>query len=269
MGFLKLENKCKELRRTILQIVHDSKASHIGSMFSCLDVVSYLYYNKMNFSKENYKSPERDYFVLSKGHASLVNYAILEDLRIISKEDLFSYYQNGGKLIGHLDGGVEGVEVSTGSLGHGLAIATGIALGNKLNEKDSKTYCLIGDGECNEGSIWESLMFLSGQNLKNLTVIVDGNKLQGYDLCKDIFNTDKLIGMFKALKTNFYDIDGHNFKEIDKTFKEIDKSENEQGNIIFARTIKGKGVSYMENHLEWHYKSPNKEELKKGLEKLI
>ena len=263
-----LIEKCKELRKTIIKIISDTKASHIGSMFSCLDITAYLYYNEMNFSKENYLSPDRDRFILSKGHASLVIYSVLEDLGIISKDILFSYYKDGGKLIGHLDHNVPGVEVATGALGHGLAMAAGIALGNKLNKIDSKTYCLIGDGECQEGEIWESLMFISEKDLKNLIIIVDSNKLQGYDFCRDIFSPKKLIEMLKALELNFYEIDGHNLLEIRDVFQKIKCQQNEKAHIIFANTIKGKGVSYMENKLEWHYKSPNEEQLKQGLEEL-
>ena len=147
-------------------------------------------------------------------------------------------------------------------------MAAGIALGNKLNKVNSKTYCLIGDGECNEGSIWESLMFISEKELKNLIIIIDANKLQAYDYCETILSNKKLTEMLKAINLNYYEIDGHNFSEIKNTFHKIKNNQNKKANIIFARTIKGKGVSYMENKLEWHYKSPKENELKQALEEL-
>ncbi len=257
-----LKLKAKEIRKKILKIIHKSKSSHIGGMLSCIDLLVFLYYKGMNFNKQNYNDASRDYFILSKGHVSLAIYAILEDLKIISLEDLESYCQNGGKLMGHLDNKVPGVEVATGSLGHGLPIAAGIALGNKLNNINSKTYCLIGDGECNEGSIWEALIFIANKNLNNLVVIIDANKLQGYNYCSEICKEAILVNMLKGLNLNFYRINGHDFDEIEKTFDNIKSTTNENSHIVFMDTIKGKGVSFMEDKLEWHYKSPNDEQYK-------
>lgn len=263
-----LINKSKQIRLKILKLVKDSNASHIGSMFSCVDLLVYLYNKQMNFSKENYKSPDRDIFILSKGHASLTVYAVLSDIGILPKKDLDTYHKDGGKLIGHFDHKVPGVEASTGSLGHGLPIAAGIALANKMNKSKSKVYCLIGDGECNEGSIWESFMFMKRSNLGNLTVIIDANKLQGYDYCDEICESNMLKRMLKATDLNFFEIDGHNFDEIKDVFKKIEELSNGKSSIIFANTIKGKGVSFMEDKLEWHYKSPDDSQYKIAEEEL-
>ncbi len=263
-----LENKAKELRRDILRVVSSAKSSHIGSMLSIIEILTYLFYEKMDFNKSNYKNKDRDKFILSKGHASLALYSILSDKEIINKSQLETYCKNGGKLIGHLDHNVEGVEISTGSLGHGLSIATGIALANKLDKLDNKVYCLIGDGECNEGSIWEALIFIANNNLKNLVIFIDANKLQGYDFCDKILPENRLINLLKNLDLNFYEINGHNFSDLQKTFEKISNSNNSKASIVFAHTTKGKGVSFMENKLEWHYKSPNLEELENALEEL-
>jgi len=263
-----LTKKSKQLRRKIFDIVTTSKASHIGSMFSCVDILVYLYYHRMNFNKENYTTNKHDRLILSKGHASLAVYTILNDLKIISDKILNSYYQDGGLLMAHIDSKIQGVEVSTGSLGHGLSIAIGLTMGLKMQKNNSKVYCILGEGECNEGSIWEAFIFLSRLKLNNLVIIVDVNKLQGYDFSDKICNPNILENMLKGTDLNFYKINGHNFEEIENIFYEIDNCKNKKAHIIFADNIKGKGVSFMENNLLWHYRSPNEEEYKKGLKEL-
>lgn len=254
-----LEEKAKKIRRNCLTYVAAAKSSHIGSMLSIADILAYLFYREMK---------KEDRFVLSKGHSSLALYSILADKGTISEEMLKTYYQNGSCLIGHLNHKVPGVSVSTGSLGHGLPLAEGMALAGKIDRKKSKIFCLIGDGECQEGSVWESLIFTSRHDLKNLIIIIDANKLQGYDFCENVFPEKRLIEMLKATGLNFYEINGHDFSEMENTFKKIENSKNEKASIIFAHTIKGKGISFMENKLEWHYKSPDPEQLKCALSEL-
>jgi UDP-glucose 4-epimerase len=254
-----LEEKAKKIRRDCLNQVYSAKSSHIGSMLSCADILAYLFYEEME---------ERDKFVLSKGHASLALYSLLCDKQIISNDELKSYCQNGSCLIGHLNNKVSGVEVSTGSLGHGLPISTGMALAKKIDGKEGKVFCLLGDGECQEGSIWEALIFISAHHLDNLIILIDANKLQGYNLCENIFEEKKLIEMLKSTGINFYEINGHNFNDMTKTFTEIKNKKNNQSSIIFCHTIKGKGISFMENKLEWHYKSPSEEQLKEAISEL-
>ena len=268
MEAAEFHNKCRELRKTILKQITKSKSSHIGSMLSCIELAAYLYYKEMNFSKNSLADPERDRFILSKGHASLVVYAILEDLGIISSKERESYYGDDTYLIGHLNYKVPGVGISTGSLGHGLSIAAGIALGNKLNSSSSRTFCLIGDGETDEGSIWEALMFISRHALKNLAIIVDVNKLQGYPVVSISEKHKSLRKMLKSLDLDFYEIEGHSFEEIESVFEKIRESKTGNASIIFAHTVKGKGISFMEGKLEWHYKSPDENQLRKALDEL-
>ncbi|MFH1840211.1 MAG: transketolase [Nanoarchaeota archaeon] len=263
-----LIEKAKKMRRDIVQIVSSTKSSHIGSMFSIVDILIYLFYEKIEFTKENCMQTNRDKFILSKGHASLALYSILYDKDIITKDDLYSYCKDGSCLIGHLDHKVKGVDVSTGSLGHGLSISAGMALANKMNNNDHRVYCLLGDGECNEGSVWEALIFVSNNKLKNLVIILDANKLQGFDYCEKILPESKLIDLLESMGLNFYEVNGHNFEEMKLLFNKIKDHDNDNATIIFAHTIKGKGVSFMENKLEWHYKSPNEVELKQALMEL-
>jgi len=263
-----LIKKSKTIRKKIFNLVTTSKASHIGSMFSCVDLLVYLYYHRMNFNKKNYTTSKHDRLILSKGHASLAIYTILNDLKIISDKILNSYYQDGGKLMAHMDSTVSGVEVSAGSLGHGLSVAIGIAIGLKTQGNNAKVYCILGDGECNEGSVWEAIIFLSRINVSNLVVIIDANKIQGYDHCNEICKQDTLKNMLNGTDLNFYEINGHSFVEMKKVFEDIDRIKNRKAHIIFANTIKGKGVSFMENKLLWHYHSPDKKEYKEGLKEL-
>lgn len=266
MNKQELIDKSKEIRRMVLQKVACAKSSHVGSMLSIVDIMVYLFYKEIDFTKKNYHKTPRDRFILSKGHASLTLYSILLDKGII--EDLDSYCQDSGYLIGHLNHKVEGVEFSTGSLGHGLPMATGLSLSYKMDNIPNRVYCLIGDGECDEGSIWESLIFISNNNLKSLIILIDANKLQGYDFCDRILPESRLVSMLKSTGLNFYEIDGHNFDEIGKVFQAIKNNDNEKATIVFLHTVKGKGISFMENRLEWHYKSPNEEQLKEALEEL-
>ncbi|MEM3585165.1 MAG: transketolase [Candidatus Woesearchaeota archaeon] len=254
-----LAKKAKKVRKDCLTYVWKAKSSHIGSMLSVVDILTYLIYEKIK---------NGDKVILSKGHASLALYSILADKKIISAEELKSYCQNGSRLIGHLSHKVPGVDVSTGSLGHGLSMAAGIALANKMDNRKNWVYCLIGDGECQEGAVWEAFVFIARHKLKKLVVIVDANKLQGYDFCNKLFPEKKLISMLKATGLNFYEVNGHDFSELRRVFKRVEKNSSEKASIIFAHTIKGKGVSFMENRLEWHYKSPDDKQLEIALKEL-
>lgn len=266
--FSELEQKCRKMRREIVQVVGRVRSSHIGSMFSCLDLVAYLYLCELNFSKKNMNNPDRDRFILSKGHASLAVYVVLAEMGIIPSVDIQKFYADDTHLIGHLNHKVPGVEASTGSLGHGLPMAAGIALGNKLDQRKARTVCIIGDGECDEGSIWESFIWIAQQELKNLIIIVDANRLQGYPIRTMDAKLAMVKQMLKAMPFNYYEIDGHNFHQMHDTFQKIAKHTNTKSTIIYANTVKGKGVSYMEGKLEWHYKSPNEDQTKQALGEL-
>ncbi len=250
-------NIAKKIRRKILYISHKSKSSHIGSSLSIVDIIIVIYFK---FMKKNNNT-----FILSKGHACLAHYCLLNELNYFSKKKLESYGKNNSILMSHSSHKVPGVEISTGSLGHGLPIASGIALSYKIkNLKKKKVFVLMSDGELNEGSNWESLLFVAHKNLNNLIIIIDYNKIQSLDFVNKTIKLEPLKKKFEAFGFSVIKIDGHNYEQIYKAF--IKKTNRPK--VIIANTIKGKGVSFMENKVLWHYKSPNDNELKKGIDQL-
>ena len=258
-------NILKEIKKTILYMVHKADVSHIGSAFSIVDILYTLYYNVANISQQNITSPNRDIIILSKGHASAVLYSVLYHRGFISYESIESYSIDGGTLPCHIDKEKSPFfEVSTGSLGHGLSLAVGMALAKKMNKNLGHVFVICGDGECNEGSIWEAIMFASTHKLNNLTVIVDFNNLQAFGATNTVINQCNLSDRFKVFGFDSSDINGHNHQEIEQALRQ----RGEKPIAIIAHTIKGKGISYMENKLEWHYKSPNDEQLALALTEL-
>ena len=255
----------KNVRKDVLKIITKTKASHVGSALSVVDILSVLYKDVLKYDVKNSNWEERDRLILSKGHAGSALYSVLCEVGFFDKDMLDTYYSNGSLLSGHIsDKGVPGVEFSTGSLGHGLSIAVGMALALKLNNSKSKVFVVLGDGECNEGAVWESIAFAVQQNLKNLVVIVDRNKIQALGDTKDILDLD-LKSIFKAFKTDVYEVDGHNHKQLLDVFNRENKNKPK---VIIANTIKGKGVSFMENQLLWHYRNPSEENLEVALKEV-
>ena len=260
------------LRCDILKMIHNAKSGHPGGALSCIDILAVLYKKVLNVPVEWDKDinfEKRDRFVLSKGHASTALYATLAHLGFFPTNMLMSFRMLGSKLQGHPSSraGLAGIEVSTGSLGQGLSIGVGMALALRLDKNtDSKVFVLMGDGEMQEGSVWESLMNAKNQNLDNLIVIIDKNNLQIDGSTCDIKSLEPLDEKLKAFGYEVYSIDGHNYDEIETTLKEA-KASNKLCAII-ANTIKGKGVSFMENNVGWHGKAPNDEQLAKALEEL-
>lgn len=254
-----IENKIyfkeiEKIRLDILEIAYHTKEGHIASSFSIVEILYSLYKFILNISPRNKDSDYRDYFILSKGHASLAYFAILSKFGFISAEELYTFSCFGSNLGGHPDRlKVLGVEVSTGSLGHGLPISCGIALANQRNKINSKTIVLVGDGELNEGSNWEAALFAAQQKLSNLYCIIDNN-LSTLRSTK----VDNIDSMFKSFGWNTVIVDGHNIKEIVDSFNLYD---NNKPTALVASTIKGKGAISMENNPEWHHKSPSKDEL--------
>jgi len=236
IGIKKLISKARHIRKACMLKTIESQSSHIGSMFSVVDIMVYLYYKEMK---------KDDILILSKGHACLVQYAILFDKNIIHDLD---YCMPNSELIGHCNHKVDGIKVSTGSLGHGLSLSIGLAMG----DKSKRIFCILGDGEMQEGQIWEALIFLANNKIDNLIILIDGNKLQGYDHTEDIFPEKRLLKMLKATGLDVYEVDGHDFVKIDKIFKD----KNACHSIIFLHTIKGKGIKELENKIESHYKTP-------------
>lgn len=249
----KLENKLKEISREVRKLVIDvankSKSAHVGSSLSCVDLLVYLYYHELNINEENF--PMRDIFVLSKAHGAMALYAMLTHKKLMDKETFFGYFQNDGTLPAHLDKFTnKWIEVSAGSLGHGFNIALGMAYGLKLKGDKRKVFSIIGDGESQEGSIWEGAMFAPKLGLNNFTAIMDRNDLQGYGRPSELCSYEPIIDKWKAFGWEVHRMDGHNFGEIIKAFKE---STDEKPKIFIADTKKGKGVSFMEDEMKWHY----------------
>lgn len=253
-GKKNLDEIKKECVLTMLDLYKKVQAGHIGSSLSCMDILVYLYFRRMNSD---------DKFVLSKGHAAAALYTVLEKSGIISKDELNSYYQNGTFLAAHPPccGKLKGITFGTGSLGHGLSLATGLALSMKFTKKKSDVYCIISDGDCNEGSTWEAILFAAQHKLSNLTVIIDNNEIQAFGHAKDILNLEPLRE--KLLAFNFEVAaakDGNDFKALEAAFKELDFINSDKPRCIIAKTTKGNGVSYMENKMEWHYLPMNDEQ---------
>lgn len=252
------------IRYKSLQMTHKGRSSHIGSILSCADIIAVLYSEIINIGK-NEKSLKRDRFVMSKGHAGAGLYACLAKLDLIPESQLESHYQDGSKLSGHVSHKLlPHIEMSTGSLGHGLPLSCGIALGLKLKGLASKVFCLMSDGELDEGSNWESMLFASHHNLSNLKVIIDRNKLQSIKSTEQTLSLEPLLDKFKSFNWEVSNIDGHNHEFLKRELTYI----SDKPHIIVANTIKGKGVSFMENSVLWHYRSPNKEELAQALQEV-
>ena len=253
----KLKEISKKIRKHILKMIYTSQSSHIGAALSIVDILVILYFHTMNVDSKNYTDVLRDKFVLSKAHASSALYATLVEKEIIPLDYLEKYCVDDGILPGHLDSTfVPGIEFSAGSLGHGLSVAVGMAIANLQLSHSGRIFTLVGDGECNEGSIWEAIMLASHLKLSNLTVIVDYNKFQSFGMTNDVINQESIVDRWKSFGWDVFEVDGHNFLELIDAFNE----HQSKPKVIIAHTVKGKGVSFMENKFEWHYKSPNQEQ---------
>lgn len=252
----------KELRKKMLKMMHYSHSSHIGGCLSCIDIIYSLYFKVMDCEKIKSKSPDRDIFILSKGHNSVALYVTLAHAGFFSLDYLDKFYIDDGILPGHLDmTTVNGVECSAGSLGHGASIGLGFAIAKDRNEDGGHVYVLMGDGECNEGSVWEAAMFAGTLKPRNYTLIVDYNHLQGFG--SDVIAQQNLKDRFSMFGFNVKEIDGNDLIQV------IPALQDRNGPMaIIAQTTKGKGVSFMENKLEWHFKSPNDEQLARALKEL-
>lgn len=263
MNSVELANR---IRKHAIEMTHKSGASHIASILSISDIIAVLYNDILKINCDNYNNQCRNRFILSKGHAGVAVYAALAELGIIDMKELDTYYQNGSKLSGHISHkGVKGVEFSTGSLGHGMSVAIGMAIVNKNENRSNRIYSLIGDGECNEGSIWEGVMFASHNKLNNLTVIIDRNKIQGIDFCEKIIDMKNMKNKWEVFGWNVIEVDGHNHEELKEALLCVD---DEKPTCIVANTIKGKGVSFMENQILWHYRDPQGEFYNKAIDEL-
>lgn len=256
------------IRKNIIRMVSQAKSGHPGGSLSSADILSVLYFDIMNIDDENVNSISRDRFVLSKGHASPLLYATLAEKGFYKDEELLSFRQLDSIFQGHPNMHyVKGVDMSTGSLGQGISVAVGMAMSNQLNHRKERIYTLLGDGECEEGQVWEAAMAASHYQLDNLCAIVDFNGLQIDGDITKVMNPTPIDEKFKAFGWHVIDIDGHNYEEIQQAF-ETAKTIKGKPTMIFAHTIKGKGVSFMENNPAWHGSAPNKEQCEQALEDL-
>ena len=262
MNKLELMKTANEVRKGIVTAVHSAKSGHPGGSLSAADIYTYLYFEEMNIDPKDPKKADRDRFVLSKGHTAPGYYSTLAHRGFFPVEDLTTLRKVGSYLQGHPDmKHIPGVDMSSGSLGQGISAAVGMAISAKLSKDDYRVYTLLGDGEIQEGQVWEAAMFAGSRKLDNLVVIVDNNNLQIDGAIDEVCSPYPFDKKFEAFNFHVINIDGNDFDQIDAAFKEA-KSVKGRPTVIIAKTVKGKGVSFMENQAGWHGKAPNDEEFK-------
>ena len=260
------ENLAHNIRLDALEMIHKSHASHIGAILSVTDIVSVLYSDILKVFPNDPRSPERDRVILSKGHAGAVLYAALAECGFFPIGNLDNYYQNGSLYSGHVSRDVPGVDLSTGSLGHGVCVACGMALSAHVRNESHNVYAIVGDGECEEGSVWEMAAFANRYKLDNLTVIVDNNGMQAMGTCENVLDFIDLESKWAAFGWNVIPVkDGNDHNQLRNAFN---SRLSGKPNVIIAHTVKGKGVSFMENNLLWHYKDPQDEFYERAKEEL-
>lgn len=262
-----LRRKSIEYRKTILTIIHQAKAGHTGGSLSCVDILNVLYNHVMNVSPQNFDNPDRDRYVQSKGHSVEALYTVLADKGFYPREELATLGRYRSHFIGHPTRKVPGVEQNTGALGHGLSVAVGMALGAKLSRRDYRVYTLLGDGELTEGSSWEAAMTAAHYRLDNLIVIVDRNGLQITGPTEHVVALESLEDKFRAFGFALRACDGNDVGELVRTFEQT-PFEPGKPSLILAHTIKGKGVSFIENQIGWHHRVPTDDQLAQGLAEL-
>ena len=260
-----LEKLAKKIRLGIIDEVYYGKSGHPGGSLSIADIMTVLYFDEMNIDNENPNWEDRDRLVLSKGHCSPALYAALAYRGFFPVEDLKTFRNINSYLQGHPDKkNIPGVDMSTGSLGQGLSVANGMAISAKLDNKNYRVYCILGDGEIEEGQVWEAAMSSSKYKLDNLCVIVDNNNLQIDGTIDEVMSSKPIDDKFRSFGFEIIKIDGHNIEEIKSAF-EVAKNVKEKPVCIIAKTVKGKGVKYMENKVDWHGKAPNEDEYKQAI----
>jgi len=257
-----------KIRHHVLMMTNRAKSSHVGSNYSMADLMAVLYGKSLRVDPKNPEWPDRDRFILSKGHGCAALYAVLAERGFFPLEWLDTFYLNGARLAGHAThAGTPGIEISTGSLGHGLPVATGMALAAKRDGKSHRVFALLSDGECDEGSNWEPILFAPQHHLDNLVVIVDYNKIQSLGTTKEVMDLEPFADKWRAFGWAVREIDGHDFAEIETALAELPIQKN-RPSCILAHTVKGKGVSFMEDTLLWHYRIPQSEEFEEALAEL-
>lgn len=259
-----LEKKANQIRRQLLEMIHASGAGHTGGSLSEADILTVLFYGVMRLDSSNPKWDDRDRFILSKGHSVEAYYVILADLGFFPVEELKTFCAYGSRLIGHPNNKVPGVEANSGALGHGLSVGVGMALSAKLSQKDYRTFVLMGDGELAEGSVWEAAMAASKYRLDNLTAIVDRNTLQISGGTETVMPLEPLADKWRAFGFDVREADGHDYVQLQDALR---KHSNKPA-LVIARTVKGKGVSFMENQPSWHHGVPSAEQMAQAIKGL-
>ena len=263
-----LQEKAKEVRKGIIEAVYSNKSGHPGGSLSIADIMTVLYFNQMNIDEKNPKWEDRDRLVLSKGHCSPALYSCLANRGFFDVEKLKTFRNINSNLQGHPDmNKVPGVDISSGSLGQGLSCANGMAIAGKMDNKNYRVYCILGDGEIEEGQVWEAAMASNKYKLDNLCVIVDNNNLQIDGTIEEVMSSYQIGEKFKSFGFQVINIDGHNIQEIIDAF-DVAKNVKDKPTCIIAKTIKGKGVSYMENDVKWHGIAPNEEQYQLAMKEL-
>ena len=268
MNKLELQKMAVEVRKGVVTAVHSAKSGHPGGSLSAADIYTYLFFEELNIDPKDPQKADRDRFVLSKGHTAPGYYSALANRGFFPVKDLETLRHTGSYLQGHPDKKhIPGVDMSSGSLGQGISAAVGMALSAKLSGEDYRVYTLLGDGEIQEGQVWEAAMFAGHRKLDNFVAIVDNNGLQIDGDIADVCSPYPIDEKFKAFNFHVINVDAHDFDALKKAFDEA-KATKGQPTAIIAKSVKGKGVSFMENRLEWHFKSPNEEQLAQALEEL-
>ena len=264
-----LKECAKQLRKTALTMIYTAQSGHPGGSFSVADIIAALYFDELNIDPQNPQWAERDRFVLSKGHVCPIQYAALIQRGFMEKSEIYTLRKKGSRLQGHPDmKRTPGIDISTGSLGQGLSCAVGMAIGLKRDGKSSRVFVIVGDGESDEGQVWEAIMAASKYNLDNLIVFVDNNGLQNDGACEEIMPTRDLAVKYAAFGCEVYQINGNKMEEIVDILDVIRNTHNGKPIVIVAKTIKGKGVSFMENVVKWHGIAPNDVEYKQAMKEL-
>lgn len=264
---IKTTDLAKQIRINVLRMVHKANASHVGSCFSVADIVAVLYGARLNLRPDEPAWPDRDRFILSKGHSAAAIYAALALKGFIPLEELETYGKDGSRLMAHISHKIPGVEFSTGSLGHGLPFATGKALAAQKQGANWRVFALLSDGEMDEGSNWEASMFAAHHGLDKLVAIIDYNKLQSLTTVEKTLGLEPLAAKLQAFGWSVREVDGHDHDQLDQALSST-PWEAGKPSVLIAYTTKGKGVSFMENKVEWHYRSPNQEQLAQALAEL-
>jgi transketolase len=258
-----------DVRRHVVEMTHLGKSSHVGSALSVVDILAVLYRDILNVNSLDPKWSNRDRFILSKGHAGAAVYATLAELGFFSIEELKTHYQNGSKLSGHVSHkDIPGVELSTGSLGHGLNVGTGMALAAKMDKADWRTFVVLSDGECDEGSTWEAALFAAHHGLDQLVVVIDYNKIQSLAPVKDTLDLEPFKDKWESFGWYVEEVDGHDHGALRECLNNIPFNNGGKPNLVIAHTTKGKGVSFMENKVLWHYRTPQGVEYDLALKEL-